>query len=423
MTRFSHYLSLICLSLYLLGGVRAVPFHADEALHLMLAQDYAAYFVLHDPGRLSVQPPLAIDSTPYSRLLSGTVSAYLAGAMLWHTGQSLHDWPQGWYFPQPIAWNREEGRYPSESVLWRGRLASSLATLVGLWALYALARTVRGEGAGLWAAVLYALHPMILLNGRRVMQEGALLLATLLLLWWAGRVLARPRLGRWLGLGLLAGIALAVKPTALIALAGVGLGLLGQWRHWRYIMIAIGMAGVVFMLLTPSIWGNPLQHLWLAARLRAEALEGQTAASQMGYDGWPERLAALALQPFPSTIQYYESPNFAQDAALQADIRAYDSSWWAGLALPSPLGLGLAGLGALSLLRLAPYPPQARLTLLWVGLTGLALALSVPLAWGRYYLPWTLAMILLAGLGADMLRSAVWNAARSLPNRTFVPWP
>lgn len=415
MAHFGRYCILIGLSLYLLAGIDTVPFHADEALHLMLAQDYAAYFVLLDPTRLDSSPPLAIDSTPYSRLLSGTVSAYTTGWMLWHSGQALEDWPQGWYFPQSVKWNKEQGRWPNDSVLWRGRLASSFFTVLGLWGIYTLGTKLRGVWVGMFCASLYALHPMILLNGRRVMQEGALICLSLLLILWAGRVLERPTFPRWLGLGVLGGIALAVKPTALLVMASTALGMV-IWTGLQHKSLpsflfhgsfASGVALFLFVLLTPAIWRNPPARMQLAAQLRAEALAGQAEASPDAYQTWRRRLAAMWIQPFPHQVQYYESPNFAEDTRLQVQIDAYQSSFWDGIALPAVLGMGLAGIGLISLVLFPKATPYPVLMITWVTVVGLALVVSVPMAWGRYYLPLTLPVLLLAGTGADVIRSCL----------------
>src|SRR5687768_3016376 len=60
--RYADMLVLALLMAYVLAGIHGVPFHADEADHLFKARDYVIYFVLRDPDRLRVEPPVAIDS-------------------------------------------------------------------------------------------------------------------------------------------------------------------------------------------------------------------------------------------------------------------------------------------------------------------------------------------------------------------------
>ncbi|NJL95271.1 MAG: hypothetical protein HC915_16905 [Anaerolineae bacterium] len=85
----------------MLAGFLSVPFHADEADHLYKARDYAIYFVLGQPGRLRVDPPVQIDSEAHIRLLTGTTSAYLHGFSLWHSrALALDAWQPPWYYPR-----------------------------------------------------------------------------------------------------------------------------------------------------------------------------------------------------------------------------------------------------------------------------------------------------------------------------------
>ena len=45
----------------------------------------------------------------------------------------------------------------------------------------------------------------------------------------------------------------------------------------------------------------------------------------------------------------------------------------------------------------------ARMALIWVLLTGIGIAIAVPLGWQRYYLLWIIAVILCAGIGLKVL--------------------
>jgi hypothetical protein len=52
---------------------------------------------------------------------------------------------------------------------------------------------------------------------------------------------------------------------------------------------------------------------------------------------------------------------------------------------------------------------EKKLVLSWLLTTGLLTLITVPLAWQRYYLPWTLAAVTLAGLGLDFC----WRTGQS----------
>lgn len=392
------YIGLFCLAIYILGGVNTTPFHADEADHLFKAKDYISYFVLGKPASLQVNPPVAIDSEEHIRLLTGTVNAYLTGFILWQSGKAnLQSWYPAWYYPQTPAENRSAGRVPPRDVLGYARLASALLSVGTMVLIYKIASRLWSSWTGILSATLFSLHPVILLNGRRGMQESALMFFTLACLY----VILMPanRQGTIL-LGILGGLALASKPTALISLMALSGAVLLERPAWRNRLLIAGMiASFTFLMLTPAIWGNPPARLWLAAEMRAETLAGQRNASPLRYDSKWAQMGALIAQPFPSVIQYYESPAFDNDAPLIEEIRAYQRSPWHGVRLPAALGMSLAGLGVLANLR----SRMKRTFLIWCALIGLSLALAVPLAWQRYYLLWTLCVILLSARGLTWL--------------------
>jgi hypothetical protein len=490
------YLILTLLSFYVIAGLFVTPFHGDESQHLALSRDYVAYFVIGDPWRLRVDPPVPIHSEAYLRLLDGTLSAYLTGFILWHTGHMSLDNPHpAWYYPDDVAANRAAGRYPAPDLLHWGRLASALFTAAGVWVMDALGKKLRSPTAGLGAAAMFALHPLILLNGRRVMQEGALMLFSLLVVWLGIRFAEKPSFQNSLLWGMVGGLALASKPTAIITLIGVGMGVLGGiltsppsplskgegepekkpsppkvaeptmakeaplfWRGVgvRYYLLAVIIAIPIYLILTPATWTDPPARLWLAAQMRREALAGQTAASGDGYETLWEGGQALFTMPFPAAIQYYESDDFAQDVDLQQEIRHYQAHWLRGLGLPAWLGMSLVVLGLVftsppsplskddgesapplppspSVIE-QPLPKKAPLlwrvvgvrlitspspvTLIlggWLLISALVTFLAVPLAWQRYYIPYLLPLILLAGFGLDTL----WQVSRRMYSLRF----
>lgn len=444
---YFHGFMLIGLMGYIVGGTWVTPFHADEADHLFKSQDYVAYFVLHDPLRLRVDPPVAVDSEQHIRLLTGTTSAYLTGLVLWHTG--TRKWPSAWYYPDTIAENRQAGRWPEKSVLWRGRIASATLTALSVLLVYAIGEKLH-LGAGIFAAILFTLHPVILLNGRRVMQEGALMFFTLLLVWQAIRTAENPSWKNWLGLGLVMGVAFASKPTAILAILGVGIGLVftspcmffvGAGTRGLYmsrlfsdnsmhpipalfnlwLLVGVIFACITYLILTPAIWNNPPARLMLAAQLRQEVLQGQTQSSEHAYHDLAERGFALISQSYPTKIQYFESPEFGEDSQLQAEIQMYQKSIWRGVRYPPVVGMGLALIGAIYLLigiktdSMYAVPTPAQIIFLsWTIITLIGLFLSVPLGWQRYYLLLTLVAVLLGGLGLDFLSQSMHAMFRFL---------
>ncbi|MBZ0309826.1 MAG: glycosyltransferase family 39 protein, partial [Anaerolineae bacterium] len=436
-----HRFILSVLILYVLAGVAITPFHADEADHLFKSQDYVAYFVLFDPLRLRVDPPVAVNSPSHIRLLTGTTSAYVTGLMLWHT--EVKKWPSAWVYPQSVDTNRQAGRWPEKEILWRGRLASAFLTMLSVTLVYKLGEKLAPR-AGIFSAAFFALHPVILLNGRRVMQEGSLLFFTLLVVWQGIRMAENPTRKNGLILGAVIGLALASKLTALLAIVGVVFGVvLSQMLALYSLRLKFGYrachallktmplrvgAGVevapqpspalvytactailIYLLLTPAIWNNPPARLLLAARLRQDVLRGQAAASMETYETFWQHWTALS--PYPRTIQYYESPDFADDWQIRAEIKKYQQSLWRGFHLPTWAGTGLILLGGAVLLR-RPKTPAHFIIRCWLITTVVGIVLTVPLGWQRYYLPWMLVGTLLMGLGLDFLARSVQSMGR-----------
>lgn len=392
-------LALVLLMLYIWAGWSLVPFHGDEADHLFKSRDFLTYVIKGHPDQLLVTPPVQIDSPEHIRLLTGTASAYWTGLILWLGG--VYNWPPPWYYAYPVQWNINNGRWPSLTVLYLGRMAMTFLSMLSVPLAYNIVWLMgRRHWPALVAAALIATHPAWLLNSRRVMQEAALGSLSLAVVWLGMLNARRVTPPRWLWLGVMCGLCLAAKPTGVIS---VGAVLLTLWLttapRWRWLSAGI-VSLAVYLLLTPAIWGAPLPRVVLAVELRAEVLQGQTRASPDAHQHWSERALALIQQPFLSKVQYYESDAFADVPRLDAQITRYQASGLAGWQMPPMMGWGataLVGFGLLNLWR-RNHDPAARVLLAWMLLTALALALSVPLAWQRYYLVWSLAACLAIGV-------------------------
>ncbi len=157
-----------------------------------------------------------------------------------------------------------------------GRLATALATGLLMLLLYALARVLVGRWPALLGVGLLALDPYSLAYSRllHIAMPLALFMSLAGLAWllWL-----RDAHRRWLLVaGLLAGLALLTKSTALLLGPMLSLSLLGwavttaQWRHWGWWRPKIGglvvialLAIVVFFALWPAMWVAPGQALRL----------------------------------------------------------------------------------------------------------------------------------------------------------------
>ncbi|MBZ0321327.1 MAG: glycosyltransferase family 39 protein [Anaerolineae bacterium] len=420
---------------YVLVGYTHVPFHGDEADHLFKSRDFITYFVESDPNALRVRPPVAIDSEEHIRLLTGTTTAYLTGYALWSAGVEKWEWPAPWYYGLDYTWNIENGRRPEEFKLHRARLVTTLLTMLSIPLAANIAYRMgrfdlrRPYLASLVTGFLVATHPVWLLNGRRVMQEAALGTFSLMAVWLALLVMQKPTLLRWIGLSIIAGLCLASKPTGVIAVGAVMGALiisqLGQRffhtiseiqtlyqsqirQYARLLGVVFGTAGV-YILLTPAIWDAPLDRMHLAGELRLQVLQGQTKASAEAYDSNWAQGVALIQQPFLTDLQYYESPAF--EHVLDNEIAKYEQAYLDGWQMSRPVGIIWTGMAAIGLGTLIYYwrYPTTFLALVWTLGTAAALGISVPLAWQRYYLLWSLICCILAGIGLQAIFTLLTN--------------
>jgi hypothetical protein len=195
MTRFQlprwvDALFVLALAIYALAGVPIATFHGDEPMQIYMSSDYTTLFIDRAPERLITQPPYSIDSDPHLRILNGTINRYTIGFAWQLAGYTVNDLPPrpGWDWGLGYADNVATAHRPSPAQLDAARLPSALFFAASIGVLFLLAEQVGGRGAAYVATLVYALHPALLLNGRRALQEGAMLFFGLLALYAAIKV-------------------------------------------------------------------------------------------------------------------------------------------------------------------------------------------------------------------------------------------
>jgi hypothetical protein len=449
--RFIDPIWLLILAAYILAGAPLVPFHGDEATQIYMSRDYSYQFIERDLNRvLYSQPPVSAQEQ-HLRLLNGTVNKYLIG-LAWHLGGfTVTDVNEQWDWGADWNYNQTTGHAPSAELLMISRWPSAGLLALGLLPMFLLGKKLGGRPAAYLAALLYALHPALLINGRRAMMEGSFitfsLFVVLFAVWLLDARSGRGKLVAAVGLGIAAGLALASKHTALFAVAGVyaGLGVLLAWvavrnassdeirvgteknvggigprhavplqkhvpRHflndinpWHLISLTLTsalLAALTFVALNPAWWGDLAARTGEVLRLRQELLAGQTAAFG-GYADWGERLAGFARQTFAALPQYYEIPAWQEYIGDQ--IARYEASGLAGIGGSVLFGVIVFVLTLLGLWALW-QDKQRSIAARWIiavwALTALAAVLLLtPIEWARYYLPAIPAAILLASLG------------------------
>ena len=163
------------------------------------------------------------------------------------------------------------------------------------------------------------------------------------------------------------------------------------------------LALIIFYVLNPAWWGDPLTRAGQVLDLRADLLAGQTAAFG-GYANLADNFGGFFRQVFVALPQYYEIPTWA--GYIADPIARYESTIWHGVSLGGSL-IGAVVLLALTLVglwRLWRDRVTDRAVRWLIGVWALVMllttALLTPLEWQRYYLIAYPAVGLLAAYGA-----------------------
>jgi 4-amino-4-deoxy-L-arabinose transferase-like glycosyltransferase len=425
--RIADWAFLAALMVYILAGICLTPPHGDEYMFMAMSRD--TYYMAHgDWQHLVYTPPVVQDSDQYLRLLNGTINKTLIGIVWMLQGRTIDSLPGVFVWTMPYDWNQRQGNVPSDDDLHTARWPSAILAALGVIPMFFIGWQLRLRSLAYPSALIYALHPVILLNGRRAMLEGSLMFFTLATMAWLLALIVSEhsatahgfmsRLSPWVRygvLGILAGLAVASKQTGLViavaALLAALLAGVARDRSWRPIAW-VGLAGVAALItwfaLNPIYWSHPFGAMRTAITDRTELLDQQVvAAGPLAYSSWWQRIQATITQPFLTPPQYYESDTWS--GLINPQITAYQSSaidgWDWGPIIGVVLTL-LAGIGLVALCYDALHRDKiAWAILIWTVFT-IAASLAVPLGWQRYYLPLMLVAIVLAaeGLGRLVVR-------------------
>ncbi len=416
---------LLALMLYIVAGITLTPVHGDEFMQMSMARD-VFYMAQGNWNRLAYTPPVPSDPEQYLRMINGTINKDLIGIVWLLNGRTVTSLPGIYAWEMPFDWNVQKGNVPSIDAVQLARLPSALLTALGVIPMFFLGWQLRLRSLAYPAALLYTLHPVILLNGRRAMMEGSLILTTLLTISWLlalivaehsanadGFMRQLPFWARYSVLGLLAGLAVASKYTGLVvigaALAAALLAALARDRSWRPLVwtgLSLVVAILTWFVLNPGYWNNPIGGVIDSFKTRADLLEFQSN-TPLRYNSVGERAGALITEPFLTPPQYYEAPGWddvVKDQVLANEQSSLDGWDWGPLMQVVGVALSLlAGIGLFALVYDAFHRNLIAWTILIWALATALYSLAIPFGWQRYYLPWILVVILFAATGLGRL--------------------
>ena len=385
------------LTLYVLVGAAIVPFHGDESTQIFMGRDY-----YHGLAKIAHDDSSGTEK--HLRLINGSIAKTIYGWIAASSDIPLDDLNDQWNWDKGYARNRAANRIPDGNVLYKGRLASAWQLALAVWVFFGFARLTMGRPTAWLASGLFALHPAVLLNGRRAMMEGSHLLGMMLILLAAAWLLQQRKWRACLALGCAIGLAVAAKHpnvfvAALVFFACFSFDLAqtirkqrGTARVWGRLLMTCLTALLVFYALNPGWWLAPLSTARTALRMRADLLRDQTAAFG-GYASAAERTDGFFRFVFAGENQYFEDPAWADYDVIHAQIETYQGSGLAGFgadgnSLGGWLFLLMATGGGLHFVRNKRIRREYRWLMMVWGLGLMALIFAVtPLPWGRYYLP------------------------------------
>ncbi len=405
------------LGIYVLAGAQIVPFHGDESTLIYMSSDYAYIFLQGDFDRVRYQETPQDPAEQYVRLINGVVSKYLFGLGWYSAGYDISDINSQWDWSQSWDDNIQFGHMPQEGVLQAARLMASLLLVASVIALFALGKFIGGRPLAYIASFYYAFHPAILLNGRRAMMESALLLFILLTVLAALYLLQHRTWKRAIMLGVVAGLAIASKHTAIFTLIPL-FGLACAWSTYRWLiakqrnaiktLLMWAVTGIlaigVFYILNPGWWDAPLARAQMVLEMRQNLLRQQTEGAG-GYANLGEKTNGFLRQIWMSEPMYFEDSRWGDYPLIRQQIQTYEQSPWRGVVYGVTI-IGIIGQSILALFGvwwLLSKQQHSGLVksalLLWMATMLLSTWLLTPLEWQRYYLPAYPAISLLIAAG------------------------
>lgn len=426
---------LIFLAAFIFLGMPYASFHGDETAYIFTSHDYITLFIKHDPQALRVGYPTQSE-LEYLRIADGSTARYTIGFTLHLAGYDESDLPMhGYMFGEPYAENQALGLVPDEQMLLIARLPSTLFLALSAAAMFGIGWCFGGLPMAFFVSGLYTFNPIILLNGQRAMQEGALLCFGLTTVLIGILIALRRERGRriplllWIGLIIAGALTMVSKNNGFIYVVAAFLWvflpemLRPRLRSILRTGIKLGVSGVLlislYIALSPGLWSDPPARMQNATLARLSAMTGQMKNDPETPTNIERRISDIVTQPFLRPAAHYEA-TFTSASDGQRDlIAAYDASPISGVHFGVLLGIPLTALALFGVVanfvpRLRPYrSPSLSIGLLAWLVINVGVLLWLPLPWQRYFLSFIPIATIFAAVG---LWSLV-RLARSLLQR------
>ncbi|HZO26269.1 MAG TPA: phospholipid carrier-dependent glycosyltransferase [Chloroflexota bacterium] len=384
--------------LVLRGPSDSQGFSIDESRWIATSRYFWITFVDRDLFGPAWQPNYLVYTHP-------PVARYVIGFGLWLQGWAPEQLNGRYDSLQSRAYNERAGNVPDLDLLWAARRVTLVFAVGSVALVYAVARRLGGRPAGLAAAGLALLNPLLTTVWTRALAES--IVATFSLLALALALHAMPKVGTptfksWLPP--LIGVALALAAATKLngALGALGLGayamvqqLLALHRTRRTIglrsWIDVGLAAaIVFVAVNPLLYVNPANRVVGLIQHRQDEMQFQRSV--------------FSVQAVPEDLQSRIS---------RVAWRTFDSYATPRGPLPLPIDLVLVPLGLLALawsasvaLRQGMAGP-ALLFLCWLAATYAVITPNLGFDSSHYFAPLVVLNVVTMGVGIAVLARAL----------------
>ncbi|MCZ2098950.1 MAG: phospholipid carrier-dependent glycosyltransferase, partial [Anaerolineae bacterium] len=278
------------------------------------------------------------------------LSRYAIG-LSWHVaGFTVNDLPPhpGWDWGLDYDTNAATGHVPAPALLQAARFSSTLFLALSVVVMFALGWRFGGRLLAYVVSALYAVNPIVLLNGRRAMQEGSMLFFGLLAILIAVAIGNRldqshrggsetrpymPLLFHWLALIVAGGLTLASKHSGIVfVVSALGWIFAAELIHLRWrallltaskLVIAAALMVALFVALSPALWNNPPARLLNLLEARAELLDIQVASEPLAPTTLAQRVEGIVTEPFLMPPQHFEVTFWGDFPTVVSDIERY----------------------------------------------------------------------------------------------------